>query len=244
MGAAVLAVVVLYALTQASSRRQAAPEVTGGATTTTPPTNPGEMPEPPPLPDALRTQVATLQREIEVATTPQARLAKQSELVEVLAAAEQWGHAAPVQARVAEQTGAAHAWADAGWLFFQEMSRAPDAVREAWARQAIAAYERSLALEENPDVRTDLAMAALYDSSNPMAAVQHLQQVLATDSNHVGANFNMGLLRARIGRIDGAVQQFEKVIRLTTPDNPFHQRAQEELAALRQGAPPAGGVGG
>jgi len=39
-------------------------------------------------------------------------------------------------------------------------------------------------------------------------------------------------LRSRIGRLDGAAESFQHVIDLTPEDDPIHQRAAEDLAAV------------
>lgn len=137
----------------------------------------------------------------------------------------------------------AAAWAGAGGLYMDLLVRTPEAQRGPVARQAIAAFQQSLTLEENADVRVSMAWAYRYDPdpSNTMQAVAQLLAVLGADSDHVRANFYLGVLRAQIGRVDGAVEQFERVVSLTDHEDPFHQAAARELAALEDatGAPAA-----
>lgn len=105
-----------------------------------------------------------------------------------------------------------------------------------WARRAIQDFERSLALEEDEDVRFALAEAAAFDPVDPMRPVQELQTVLNRDPQHVGATLMMGERRLLIGRVDSARAAFERVIALTEPADPLRQRAEAALASL-----PAGG---
>jgi tetratricopeptide (TPR) repeat protein len=118
-----------------------------------------------------------------------------------------------------------------------------DPQRAALAQQAVDLYDRSLALDDDPDVRVNLAVAALLDPRNPMRAVQELQAVLTDNPDHVEANFNMGLMRMQIGRLDAAAESFRRVIALTPADDPVHRRATEALAAV-EGAMAQGGASG
>jgi hypothetical protein len=123
---------------------------------------------------------------------------------------------------------------DAGGLLYRAAAALPpdDPQRAALAQQAVDLYERSLDLEDDPDVRVNLAVAALLDPRNPMRAVQELQAVLTAHPDHVEANFNMGLMRMQIGRLDAAAESFRRVIALTRPDDPVHRQATEALAAV------------
>lgn len=133
----------------------------------------------------------------------------------------------------------------AGGILYRAAAALPpdDPRRGALAQRAVDLYERSLALSDDPDVRVNLAVAALLDPRNPMRAVQELQAVLTANPDHVEANFNMGLMRMQIGRLDAAAESFRRVIELTPPDDPVHQRATEALAAV-EGAMAQPGVSG
>lgn len=144
-----------------------------------------------------------------------------------------------------EDEGTATSLDQAGGLLYRAAAVLPpeDPQRAALAQQAVDLYDRSLALEEDADVRVNLAVAALLDPRNPMRAVEELQAVLNTSPDHVEANFNMGLMRMQIGRLDAAAASFERVIALTPPDDPVHRRATEALAAV-EGAMAQQGTGG
>ena len=130
--------------------------------------------------------------------------------------------------------GTAQSLNDAGGIYYRAAATLSpeDPQRAALAQEAVGLYEQSLALEDDADVRVNLAVAALLDPSNPMRTVQELQAVLDADPDHVEANFNMGLMRMQIGRLDAAAESFRRVIGLTTPSDPVHGRAQEALLAL------------
>jgi cytochrome c-type biogenesis protein CcmH/NrfG len=117
---------------------------------------------------------------------------------------------------------------------WMEGQSGPERVKS--AQRAARAYEKALELDpDNLDVRTDLGVAYLNDPSSPMLAIQNTNQVLEADSNHVQANFNKGVMLAQIGRTQEAVRLFEKVIQLSDPGEPAHERAQQILGQL--GAP-------
>ncbi len=226
VGAAVLAVLVLFFITRASTDGPAS----------APPASTGDTPPPAPaaaeLPAEVEARAAALEGEIGVASGEE-RLAKQEALAALYAQNGAFALAAPVQQEVAEARGTALAWADAGSLYLAHMLRTQGGDRAAYAQLAAQCYERSVALDDTDlDVRTDLATAYLNDGQNPMQAVETVKDVLAEDPDHVRANFNFGLMLAQINRADQAQEQFEKVIGLTEPGDPVRQRAEQELARL------------
>lgn len=137
----------------------------------------------------------------------------------------------------------AASWNEIGRVFYRLSRQTDGEARAAFAQQSVDAYDRSLALADDPDVRTNLAAAALHDPRNPMRAVQELQAVLSNDPDHAEANFNMGLLRMQIGRYAQAAESFQHVLAQTTPEEPLHTEAQRALdvAARAQTAGAAGG---
>lgn len=131
--------------------------------------------------------------------------------------------------------GTASGWTQLGHLYFTvAMQSIDETVRSELASRAVDAFDLSLGIEENADVRASLAEAAQFDPRNPMRAVQELMAVLAAEPDHVAANYLLGVLRARIGRLDGAADSFQRVMDLTPEEDPIHQRAAEDLAAVRQ----------
>jgi ribosomal protein L40E/Tfp pilus assembly protein PilF len=230
VGAGVLAVLVLFFITRASQNDAPAPAANQGAAQAAPQAAPAELSD-----DALA-RAASLEEEIAAATSDEERLAKQEALAGLYTQEGAFSRAAVVQEEIAEATQTALAWADAGSLYLAHMLRASGPDRATYAQLAGEAYEKSLAIDSTDlDVKTDLATAYLNDQQNPMEAVATVKEVLATDPNHVRANFNYGLMLAQINRVDQAIEQFQKVIGLTDHEDPVHQRAEQELSRMQAG---------
>jgi cytochrome c-type biogenesis protein CcmH/NrfG/ribosomal protein L40E len=230
VGVAVVAVLALFFISQIS-RDSAPAEPQQAANTAAPPPAPAT---PTVLPDEVLAEVERLEGEIEAAATEEERLEKQEQLAGLYAQAGVFDRAAAVQQEVAEARQTALAWADAGSLYLAHMLRTQGDDRVDYAQRAAENYERSLELDpDDLDVKTDLATAYLNDATNPMRAVEVVKEVLETNPDHVRANFNYGLMLAQINRVDQAQTQFEKVVNLTDPEDPVHQRAEQELARVR-----------
>ncbi len=230
VGIGVAVVLVLFFITRASQN-------SGSVTAQT--TNAGATPAaqqaaPDQLPDEVVARAASLEDEIAAATSDEERVAKKEALAGLYTQAGAFSRAAVVQEEIAEIKQTALAWADAGSLYLAQMLRTQGPERATYAQLAATTYERSLELDPNDlDVKTDLATAYLNDQTNPMRAVATVKEVLATNPDHVRANFNYGLMLAQINRVDQAMEQFEKVIGLTEGDDPVHQRAEQELARMQ-----------
>lgn len=134
-----------------------------------------------------------------------------------------------------EAEGTASGWYEAGRFYltaaFNATATDPTASVQ-WARQAVRAFEESLRLQEDPDVRVALAEAAAFDPADPMRPVVELQAVLSEDPDHVGANLEMGERRFLIGRLDSARVSFERVVALTDPGDPMRAQAEAALALV------------
>lgn len=236
VGVALLAVVVLFFITQASTDPPAA---TPAAATGTAPAGAAAPPPAeaaPELPAEVEARAAALEDEIAAATGDE-RLAKQEDLAGLYARSGAFALAAPIQQEVAEVRQTALAWADAGSLYLAHMLRTQGETRTFYAQRAAENYERSVALDDTDlDVRTDLATAYLNDGLNPMQAVETVKEVLGEDPEHVRANFNFGLMLAQISRTDQAQERFEKVLTLTEAGDPVRERAEQELARLQAAA--------
>jgi len=105
-----------------------------------------------------------------------------------------------------------------------------------YATLAIKHYEQYLEVRpDDADVRADMAAAYFYAGQTDRA-IQEGLRVLEADSNHLQANFNLGIFYWR-GRQDlaAAASQFEKVIELTQGGDENAQAVQREArAALDQ----------
>lgn len=231
VGAGVLLVVVLFLITALSKDQSSAPAAT--AATTPPPTPPVDTGTTTPLPAQLAEQAASLETEIEQ-LEGEAKLAKQRELANLFIGGGRLDRAALVQQEIAEVQDTPEEWKRAGDLFYDWMSTLQDPAKPPVAQQAIAAYQRVLAVQpENHDVRTDMATAYL-SSNNPMQGVQEIKRVLEANPDHLHARFNYGIMLALIGRGDQATEQFEAVKALVGPESRYYQQAEEAIRSLQQ----------
>lgn len=136
--------------------------------------------------------------------------------------------------------GTAEGWYESGRYYltaaFNSVQTDPtSSVR--WARRAIEDFERSLALEDDPQVRVALAEAATFDPSDPMRPIQELRSVLDEDPDNLDATFLLAERRLMIGRVDSARAAFERILATAPPGAPVRQRAEAALASIG----PAGG---
>ncbi|MDA0873769.1 MAG: hypothetical protein O3C45_01785 [Bacteroidetes bacterium] len=224
VSAALLLVVVLYAVTVMS-------EGSGGSLSASVPAATEDVREP------IASQWADRESELMAdvdATDGEARLEARRRLIDLYFAADRLDLAAEQTALIADAEQSVEEWVLAGNLYFDWMQRADDARKATWAREAVAAYQAALELDpSNLDVRTDMAIAYLYDPPNSMLAIQETNRVLEEDSLHIQANFNRGIMLTQINRVDQALEQFEKVKRIVAnPDDPVYQRAVDAIARL------------
>lgn len=229
VGSAVMIVLALYLISALNAR----PAGQGG-------------PQPPaeistegfaPVPIGIAQQIEILDDSLAAGADPAPVLERK---VGLYVSAGRYDLAAQAQEELAIAAGTEDAWTLAGNLYYDSMDRAPDGSeqRTALAKRAIAAYREVLNINpDNLDVRTDMAVAYLWDPDNPMSAIQETQAVLERDSLHVQANFNRGIMLSQIGRMDQAIEQFRKVQRIVNdPESDLHQRADAAIASLTPGS--------
>jgi len=159
------------------------------------------------------------------------------QLIDLYFAAGRFDFAAEETVLIAESAGVEEEWIVAGNLYFDWMQRKPESLRSPWAQKAVAAYQEALAINPlNLDVRTDMAIAYLYDPQNAMMAIQETNRVLEQDSLHIQANFNRGIMLSQIDRTAQAIEQFEKVKRISSGESdPVYVRAVEAIERLSGG---------
>jgi tetratricopeptide (TPR) repeat protein len=224
VSAALLLVVVLYAVTAMSGG-------SGGSFDAAPAETAADVNEP--LASQWADREAELKADID-GSSGDAQLEARRRLIDLYFAADRLDLAAEQTGLIAEATQSEEEWILAGNLYFDWMQRADETRKAVWARQAVAAYQA--ALEMNPsnlDVRTDMAIAYLYDPQNSMMAIQETNRVLAEDSFHIQANFNRGIMLTQIDRVDQAIEQFERVKTIIgDPADPVYQRAVDAIARL------------
>ena len=226
VGAGILLVVGLYLITVVSKN-------VGGGSAAPPPVAQA-APQAAPLPSDVAEQAEALKAEID-RLTGAAQLEKRRELVNLYIREERYDLAAEEQERIAEIENTEDAWTLAGNLNYDWMERQSSPGRAVFAKRAIADYQRALEINpDNLDVRTDMAVAYMYDPDNPMKAIQETNNVLERNPDHVQANFNRGIMLMQINRMDEAVAQMEKVKRLVNDSNdPVYQRAERVIEMIR-----------
>lgn len=223
--AALLVVVSLFVITSISKQPSGATQQPG---------DPVPFVSEGPLPDQFAAREKALRAELDAATSVEDQERIRRSLIDVYLSAARLDLAGQETREVAILTGAERDWIASGNMFYDWMETKPVAERSPWAVQAIASYGEALAINpDNNDVRTDMAIAYMYDPQNPMLAIQETNAVLARDSLHIQANFNRGIMLMQINRLDQAREQFERVKTLVgDTENPVYQRAVEALTRL------------
>ncbi len=158
------------------------------------------------------------------------------EKVYALVEGERLDMAADLQSQIAVETGLADDWKTAGDLYYEWMAdESEPQMRGRIADQAVTAYQQVLAFDsDNHDVRTDMATAYL-NTGNPMQGVTEIKKVLEADPTHLNANFNYGLMLARINRSEEAIAQLELVLTLAPdPASMHYQRATALISTIQE----------
>lgn len=228
VGASVLLVAALYALTVALDRPSAAPE---------PAPAPAAAPDEPlpqgsvtgvfaPLSDEATRRISALEDELDAAPDAE-RAAVQRRLVDLLIGYGRPDLAAQAQSDLARETDDPIAYGRAGDLYYQWLNLLDENSRAPIATRAVAMYEQAReGGAADRDLRARQAWAVQYDpSSNPMRAIEESRAILDEDSLHVGANFNLGWMNYRVGRPAGARSYFERVVRTAGEDSPLGRNA-------------------
>ncbi|NND70689.1 MAG: hypothetical protein HKN43_03835 [Rhodothermales bacterium] len=227
--AGLLLVVGLYLISSVSGSKPAeVPDQASVGALAPPP-----EPEVPPLRDELVQQVATIRAEAD-RRAGTSRLDKLRELAVLYQTEGRYDLAGDVQTEIAAESSMEIDWVRAGNLYYDWMESRQGPGKSYYAKKAITSYQEALTINPNNlDVRTDMAVAYLFDPDNPMQAIINTNQVLQADSMHLQANFNRGIMLMQINRMEDAVTQFKKVMRLEPePTHPVHQRASEAIRLI------------
>jgi tetratricopeptide (TPR) repeat protein len=229
IGLGVLLVIILFVATTVS-RRVSSPEPVLPAAAST-----DDVSLRAPLSGELADRITELDAAI-MSDSSAVALVLMREKMYALAEGGRLDMAADVQSEIAEQTGLAEDWKTAGDLYYEWMTNEEQPPQRSRAAvSAVNAYQATLALDpDNLDVRTDMATAYL-NTGSPMLGVTEIKKVLEVDPDHLNANFNYGLMLARINRTEEAIAQLERV-RVLAPDSTsvHYQRASALIASIRE----------
>jgi len=188
-----------------------------------------------PLTGDLAERIREIDEVIASDTTDFAQLVKREKVV-ILAEGNRSDLAASLQVEIAEETGMPEDWKVAGDLYYGLMTEeSQPSLRTQIANQVVSAYQKVLEVTpDNLDVRTDMATAYL-NTNSPMLGVTEIKKVLEADPSHLNANFNYGLMLARINRAQEAIAQLELVLTLVSDSTSMHyRRANELISSIRQ----------
>lgn len=100
-------------------------------------------------------------------------------------------------------------------------------------REAIGYYSRSLAIKEDPGVRTDMG-TAYYGSGDSDTALAEFGKVLKASPNFENALFNTGIVKFQ-GKMDaqGAIAAWEQLLKVE-PNNPKRADIEKLIGQARQ----------
>lgn len=100
---------------------------------------------------------------------------------------------------------------------------------------AVKEKEEAINLEENHNHdhnhKVEEALAIINGGGAPMKGIQMLRDVLAADSNHLGAIRQLGFLSMRTGQYDKAIGRFERLLEI----NPNESQAYFLLGEAHEG---------
>ena len=99
--------------------------------------------------------------------------------------------------------------------------------------EAILYYQRSLAIKEDPNVRTDLGTAIFY-TGDADTALREFQKALKSNPKHANALFNTGMVKWQ-GKMDveGAIAAWQTFLKMN-PNHPRKGEIEELIARARQ----------
>jgi tetratricopeptide (TPR) repeat protein len=130
------------------------------------------------------------------------------------------GIAAEYVLQKAELSNDANAWKDAGMRFLGLASFFADSDKNSLLQRAIACLEKANELKVNdPEIKTQLGIAYVEGSQEPMKGIGLLREAVAADSTNVDAQLSLGFFSMKSGQYDKAVKRFKTVSNLR-PDLP------------------------
>jgi tetratricopeptide (TPR) repeat protein len=119
---------------------------------------------------------------------------------------------------------------------FVGKSQARADIRRAYLDRAERSYR--LAIEAAPDyidARYGLAVLYVFELSEPVRALTHLEHVLGISEGHVPSLFVLARAHVALGNVDDAIDAYERIIQVAQ-DNESRQRAERNRQLLLGGS--------
>lgn len=117
---------------------------------------------------------------------------------------------------MAETTPTLDYWVKSGDAFRKGYTNQQDtALASALNKLAIESYEKAIELDANSlAAKTGLGASLVTGSSNPMAGIALLREVVQADPKNLDANRTLGLFSMQSGQFDRAIERFQTVIEI------------------------------
>lgn len=117
---------------------------------------------------------------------------------------------------MAETTPTLDFWVKSGDAFRKGYTNQQDtALASALNQLAIESYEKAIELDANSlAAKTGLGASLVTGSSNPMAGIALLREVVQADPKNLDANRTLGLFSMQSGQFDRAIERFQTVIEI------------------------------
>lgn len=117
---------------------------------------------------------------------------------------------------MAETTPTLDYWVKSGDAFRKGYTNQQDtALASALNKLAIESYEKAIELDANSlAAKTGLGASLVTGSSNPMAGIALLREVVQADPKSLDANKTLGLFSMQSGQFDRAIERFQTVIEI------------------------------
>jgi tetratricopeptide (TPR) repeat protein len=126
------------------------------------------------------------------------------------------GIAAYYKEKIAKQQPNEKNCLDAAYRYFDAFKIATDETeRKAMVDAAIENYKKVIEFNANNlNAKTDLGVLYAEGTSNPMAGIMLLREVVAKDPKHENAQMNLGLLSMKSNQNDKALERFDNVLKI------------------------------
>ncbi len=130
------------------------------------------------------------------------------------------GIAAEYVLQKAEILNNAASWKDAGIRFLGISRFFEGADKDALSNRSVSCLEKAQKMApEDVEIKTQLGIAYVEGSAQPMQGITLLREVVAADSTNTDAQLSLGFFSMKSGQYDKAVKRFKTVIKLR-PDLP------------------------